>query len=148
MGPRRSIARIDVVNERVEYLELPFPIPEVEGAEESPQGTLYPNMTTNSRGIDVADDKRSKRDGWWWCFNGNTIAVNQYLYFTFMCGKVQVLDGQASNFDEAALISFNDLGRFGETWSVNTPSFSNGRLYHRTMKELICIEVTTENASP
>lgn len=142
MGPQRSIARIDVVKERVEYLELPFPIPEVEGAEASPQGTLYPGMTTNSRGIDVADDKRSKRDGWWWCFNGNTIAVNQYLYFTFMCGKVQVLDGQVRDFDESALVSFNDLGKFGETWSVNTPSFSNGRLYHRTMKELLCIEAS------
>jgi hypothetical protein len=142
MGPRRSIARIDVMNGRVEYLELPFPIPEVAGAEASPQGTLYLGMTTNSRGIDVADDKRSKRDGWWWCFNGNTIAVNQYLYFTFMCGKVQVLDGQVRDFDESALVSFNDLGKFGETWSVNTPSFSNGRLYHRTMKELLCIEAS------
>jgi hypothetical protein len=148
IGPRHSIARIDVVKERVEYLELPFQIPEVEGAEASPNGTLYPNMTTNSRGIDVADDKRSKRDGWWWCFNGNTIAVNQYLYFTFMCGKVQVVDGQARDFDETSLISFNDLGRFGETWSVNTPSFSNGRLYHRTMKELICIEAANQAASP
>jgi len=148
MGPRRSVARIDVVKGRVEYLELPFPIPNVEGEEESPQGTLYPNMTTNSRGVDVADDKRSKRDGWWWCFNGNTIAVNQYLYFTFMCGKVQVLDGKAKNFDETALVSFNDLGRFGETWSVNTPSFSNGRLYHRTMKELLCIEAANEKTNP
>jgi hypothetical protein len=136
MGPRHSIARIDVVKERVEYLELPFPISEVEGAEVTPNGTLYPNMTTNSRG------------GWWWCFNGNTIAVNQYLYFTFMCGEVQVLDGQATDFDETALISFNDLGRFGETWSVNTPSFSNGRLYHRTMKELLCIEASDEQKRP
>ena len=140
MGPRNSVARIDVAKGRVEYLELPFTIPEVTGAEASPNGTLYPKMTINSRGNDVADDKRSKRDGWWWCFNGNTIAVNQYLYFTFMCGKVQVLDGQATDFDETALVSFNDLGRFGETWSANTPSFSNGRIYHRTMKELICIE--------
>jgi hypothetical protein len=145
MGPRRSIAWIDVVKERVEYLELPFPIPTVEDAEPSPQGTLYPNMTTNSRGIDVADDKRSKRDGWWWCFNGNTIAVNQHLYFTFMGGKVQVVDGQARDFDESALVSFNDLGKFGETWSVNTPSFSNGRLYHRTMKELLCIEMPAKS---
>jgi len=148
LGPRRSIARIDVVKERVEYLELPFPIPNVEDAGTSPHGTLYPKMTTNSRGIDVADDKRSKRDGWWWCFNGNTIAVNQYLYFTFMCGKVQVLDGQVKDFDETALISFNDLGRFGETWSVNTPSFSNGRLYHRTMKELLCIEASDKQERP
>ena len=143
IGPRNSIARINVETELVEYLELPFPVPKVEGATPSGNGTLYPRMTINSRGIDVADDRRSGRDGWWWCFNGNTIAVNQYLYFTFMCGKVQVVDGKASRFDERALISFNDLGKFGETWSVNTPSYSNGRIYHRTMKELLCIEDKT-----
>ncbi|MDA1163710.1 MAG: PQQ-binding-like beta-propeller repeat protein [Planctomycetota bacterium] len=143
IGPRHSIARIDVVKERVEYLELPFQVPAVEGAEASPNGTLYPNMTINSRGIDVAGDKRSRRDGWWWCFNGNTIAVNQYLYFTFMSGQVQVVDGKAVNFDEKALVALNDLGKFGDTWSVNTPSYSNGRLYHRTMKKLLCIERVT-----
>ena len=57
-----------------------------------------------------------------------------------MCGQVQVIDGQAETFDERALVSLNDLGTFGETWSVNTPSYVGGRLYHRTMKELICIE--------
>jgi len=138
-GPRRSIARIHVETERVEYLELPFPEPKVEGAILKNTEYFYPNQTVNSRSIQIAGDKRSQRNGWWWCFNGNTIAINQYLYFTFMCGRVQVLDGQAKNFDESALVSLNDLGKFGETWSVNTPSFSQGRLYHRTMKELICI---------
>lgn len=139
LGPHNSLARINVETDVVEYLELPFPTPEVEGEKPSNNGTLYPLMTNNSRGIDVAGDKRSKRSGWWWCFNGNPIAINQYLYFTFMCGKVQVIDTSAQTFDETALVSLNDLGKFGETWSVNTPSFSNGKLYHRTMKELICI---------
>jgi len=140
IGPRNSIARIHVETEVVEYLELPFPVSAVADATPSNHGLLYPKMTINSRGIDVADDRRSARDGWWWCFNGNTIAINQYLFFTFMCGRVQVLDGQAKQFDEKALVSFNDLGKFGETWSVNTPSYSAGRLYHRTLKELVCIE--------
>jgi hypothetical protein len=139
IGPKNSLARINVETEKVEYLEIPFEVPTVEGEAESNNGILYPQMTVNSRGIDVAGDPRSKRTGWWWCFNGNTIAINQYLYFTFMCGNVQVIDGQAENFDETALVSMNDLGKFGETWSVNTPSYSNGRIYHRTMKELICI---------
>lgn len=139
-GPRNSFARINVETESVEYLELPFSVPVVDGSTASNNGILYPNMTINSRGIDAADDKRSARDGWWWCFNGNTIAVNQYLYFTFMCGQVQVIDGRAERFDERALVSLNDLGAFGETWSVNTPSYSNGRLYHRTMRELLCIQ--------
>ena len=143
IGPRNSIARINVETELVEYLELPFSVPEVEGAVPSNNGLLYPKMTINSRGIDVADDRRSGRDGWWWCFNGNTIAINQYLYFTFMCGKVQVIDGKADRFNEHAVVSFNDLGKFGETWSVNTPSYSNGRIYHRTMRELLCIDPAT-----
>ena len=138
-GPRHSIARIHVEREQVEYLELPFVLPTVEGETPSNHGILYPNMTVNHRGIDVAGDKRSRRTGWWWCFNGNVIAVNQYLYFTWMCGKVQVIDGKTARFDQTALVSFNDLGPLGETWSVNTPSYSNGCLYHRTMKELICI---------
>jgi len=140
IGPRHSIVRMNVETESVEYLELPFSVPKVAGAIPSNNGTLYPKMTINSRGIDVGDDRRSGRDGWWWCFNGNTIAVNQYLYFTFMCGQVQVLDGKAGIFDQRALVAFNDLGRFGETWSVNTPGYSNGCLYHRTMRELLCIE--------
>jgi hypothetical protein len=140
IGPRHSIARINVETEEVEYLQLPFPIPAVAGETLKNTERFYPKMTVNSRGIDVADDYRSGRSGWWWCFNGNTIAVNQYLYFTFMCGRVQVLDGQAKRFDQSALVGLNDLGPFGETWSCNTPSYSHGRLYHRTLKELLCIE--------
>ena len=139
-GPRTSIARINIDTGKVEYLQLPFETPEVADQKVKGGQTFYPSMVVNSRGIDVAEDRRSGRTGWWWCFNGNTIAVNQYLYFTFMCGKVQVIDGKATKFDQSALVSMNDLGEFGKTWSVNTPSFSNGRIYHRTMKELICIE--------
>jgi len=140
IGPRTSIARINVETGKVELLELPFETPEVPDQKVKGGQTFYPSMTVNSRGVDVAEDRRSGRTGWWWCFNGNTIAVNQYLYFTFMCGRVQVIDGKAEKFDQSALVAMNDLGKFGETWSVNTPSYSNGRLYHRSMKELICIE--------
>ncbi len=138
-GPRNSIARINVETETVEYLQLPFPVLAVEGETFKNTEVFYPEMTLNSRGVDVAEDRRSGRSGWWWCFNGNTIAVNQYLYFTFMCGKVQVIDGQAKNFDETALVALNDLGAFGKTWTASTPSYSKGRLYHRTLKELLCI---------
>ena len=140
IGPRNSLARINVVTGRVEYLELPFP--SLPGPVETAKNgeASYPQMTVNSRGVNVAADKRSARSGWWWCFNGNSIAVNQYVFFTFMSGKVQVLDGRAERFDASALVALNDLGKFGETWSVNTPSYANGLLYHRTMKELIAIE--------
>lgn len=143
IGPKNSLTRMNVETGKVEYLQVPFPTPKIAGQQPSNNGILYPKMTYNSRGIDVAGDQRSQRSGWWWCFNGNPIAVNQYLYFTFMCGRVQVIDRSAKIFDESACVALNDLGKFGETWSVNTPSYSAGRIYHRTMKELVCIGDTS-----
>lgn len=40
---------------------------------------------------------------------------------------------------ENALVSISDLGPAGETWSLLYQSFSDGRLYARTLKEVICI---------
>ncbi|MBM80910.1 MAG: hypothetical protein CMJ78_09990 [Planctomycetaceae bacterium] len=42
IGPHNSIARINVETEVVEYLELPFPVPDVDGETASAMGTLYP----------------------------------------------------------------------------------------------------------
>ena len=39
----------------------------------------------------------------------------------------------------AALIGWGDLGAIGETWTGNSVSFADGRLYHRTARELLCI---------
>ncbi len=93
----------------------------------------------NSRGQDLISDLRSKRDGWWWCFNGNPIKVNDTLFFTTMIGNCYTFRTTAESFDENAFISLNPLGPRGESWSLNTPSFANGKLYHRTAKELICV---------
>jgi hypothetical protein len=41
--------------------------------------------------------------------------------------------------DESAIVASNDLGPSGDTWTLNTPSVAGGRLYHRTLKEAICI---------
>lgn len=139
-GPRASIARVDLASGRVEYLQLPFQPPEVEGQMLKGTEVFYPSKTVSRSGLNVAGDPRSGRMGWWWCFNGNTIAVNQHVYFTLMGGVVQVVDSSAEVFDQRALVACNDLGAFAEAWSVNTPSYSGGRLYHRTMKDLICIE--------
>tara|TARA_B100000809_G_scaffold200926_1_gene201371 strand:- start:24461 stop:24667 length:207 start_codon:yes stop_codon:yes gene_type:complete len=65
--------------------------------------------------------------------------VNNYIYFTNALGIVYVIDANAKKMDASALIAVNDLGKRGETWSVNSLSFANGHIYHRTMKEIICI---------
>ena len=52
---------------------------------------------------------------------------------------VYVIDANAEKFDQSAIVAVNDLGKTGETWSVNALTYANGKLYHRTMKEIICI---------
>ena len=37
------------------------------------------------------------------------------------------------------VVAINDLGPSGDTWTLNTPSFASGHLFHRTLKELIAI---------
>ena len=96
--------------------------------------------TLNSAGQDVAAEDRSRTDGWEIpAFWGSPVAINDNVYFTTMPGITYVVNSKAAVLDEKALVALNDLGPSGETWTLNTPSFSNGRLYHRSAKELICI---------
>ncbi len=135
--PLHCFARVNLLTSKVEILEVPVHF--------NDRGDYLWNeelKTTglNSKGLDLISDLRSKRDGWWWCFNGNPIKVNNTLFFTTMIGNCYTFDTLAAQFDENAFIALNPLGPRGETWSLNTPSFANGRLYHRTAKELICVE--------
>ncbi|MDB4384506.1 PQQ-binding-like beta-propeller repeat protein [Opitutaceae bacterium] len=134
--PVHSFARVNLVTGKVEILEVPVHVNDREGylwKEELETTGL------NAKGLDLISDERSKRDGWWWCFNGNPIRVNDTLFFTTMIGNCYSFKTGTSQFDESAFIALNPLGPRGETWSLNTPTFAHGRLYHRTAKELICV---------
>jgi hypothetical protein len=56
-----------------------------------------------------------------------------------MLGVVYVLDSGAEVWDEKALLAINDMGPATQTWSLASLSVAHGRIYHRTMKEVICI---------
>ncbi|GAB5559017.1 MAG: hypothetical protein SynsKO_06640 [Synoicihabitans sp.] len=134
--PFHSFARVNLSSGKVEILEVPVHRNDREGflwQEELKTTGL------NARGLDLISDVRSKRDGWWWCFNGNPIRVNDTLFFTTMIGNCYTFRMNSPVFDENALIDLNPLGPRGESWSLNTPTFAHGRLYHRTAKELICV---------
>lgn len=135
-GPINAFARVDLKTDKVEYVQFPTSL---EGNKKTWLEKISAS-TINSRGLDIAGDKRSQRDGWSWVFNGNPISVNDKIYFTLQNGRVYVIDAKAEKFDQSALLSISDLGAAGKTWSLNTPSFANGKLYHRNLKELICIE--------
>ncbi|MGJ8640307.1 MAG: PQQ-binding-like beta-propeller repeat protein [Opitutaceae bacterium] len=136
LSPRYSFGRVNLKTDHVEYLEVPVHI------DDHGKYIWQEELKTtaeNSRGLSPTPDKRSKRDGWWWCFNANPMRVSDTLYFTTMIGNCYTFDTTAEVFDQSAFIALNPLGKRGESWSLSSPSFANGKLYHRTMKELICV---------
>jgi hypothetical protein len=103
-------------------------------------GIAVRTKTEDIYGNDVASEDRSRTDGWEIpAFWGSPIALGNKLYFTTMLGITYVVDSNARVLDEKALLAVNDLGPSGETWSLNTPSFSDGVLYHRSLKEVVAI---------
>ena len=139
-GPSYCVGRVGIESGKVEYLELPVQVFRETGQPDHPLwGTPQTTSTMNSRGIDAAGDPRSRRDGWTWNFLPAPVALDGKIYFTTMLGVTYVLDGSAKTLDASALLSVNDLGPAGQVWSLNTVSFANNRLYHRSLKEVICI---------
>lgn len=139
-GPPYCVGRVNIASGKVEYLELPVQVLREPGAPDrfvwhQPQSS----STVNSRGIDVAGDPRSKRDGWFWDFLGSPTVVDGKIFITTMLGVTYVLDGHAKTLDAGALLAVNDLGPAGRTWSLNSISYARGRLYHRSMREVVCI---------
>ena len=137
---RWQVARVNIETGKTEYLELPSQIdPAARESEAWTFAEVQPNNTRNSRGYDVAQDPRIKLGGFTKSFLGAPTVVNDRIYFTSMTGLVYVLDANAKTLDRSAILAVNDLGPVGKTWTVNSITYANGRLYHRTMKEVICI---------
>lgn len=136
MLPLHCFARVNLNSGKVEILEVPV---HIDDRGEYLWKEELKTTGLNANGLDLITDIRSKRDGWWWCFNGNPIKVNDTLFFTTMIGNCYTFKTKTPAFDETAFIDLNPLGPRGETWSLNTPTFAHGKLYHRTAKELICI---------
>lgn len=135
------IGRVNTETGKTEYLQVPIQV--VRKPNLSDQvlwDTHIPSDGKNSRGIATTAEKRSKRDGWGHVTAGSPIAVNEFVFFSTMIGMTYVINSQQDIFDESALVSINDLGSSGITWSLNTPSYSNGKLFHRGLKYVVCIE--------
>ncbi|MES1258495.1 MAG: PQQ-binding-like beta-propeller repeat protein [Acidobacteriota bacterium] len=140
-GPSHSIARVNVETGKVEYLEVPVTVIRKPGEpDQKVYGIAVRTKTEDSQGNDVAAEDRSRTDGWEIpAFWGSPVALGGKIYFTTMLGITYVVDSTAKVLDEKAVLAINDLGPSGETWSLNTPSYSDGKLYHRSLRELIAI---------
>jgi outer membrane protein assembly factor BamB len=137
------VGRVHLETGETEYLQVPFQAVREKGKDEQllwGKRQYKGNDTKNSRGIDAgAVDKRSKGNGWGHISAAPPIRVGSVLYIPTMIGTTYVIDTAAKRLDEKALLSVSDLGPAGKTWTLSSFSYSNGRLYHRTMKEVICI---------
>ena len=130
------IGRVNVKTGKVEYLEVPVQV--VQG--KANWTKALPNDMRNAKGFLATNDKRNAGSGWGHCSAASPIVVGEHLYLPTMIGMVYVVKWNAAMLDENALVSISDLGPAGKTWSLSSLSFSNGRIYARTMKELICID--------
>jgi len=139
---RNAIGRVNLKSNKVEYLDVPYQL------SVSPDGTrkqiwdtanVIPLTIENSRGISLEASKRATGSGWGHISAASPILVGQYLYFPVMSGTVYVIDTQAPDFSEKALVAINDLGPAGKTWTLTSLTYANNNLYTRTLKEVICI---------
>jgi PQQ-like domain len=140
-GPSHSIARVNIETGKVEYLEVPVTVIRKPGVpDQKVYGIAVRTRTENAQGVDVASEDRSRTDGWEIpAFWGSPVALGDKVYFTTTLGITYVVDSKARVLDESSVVAINDLGPSGETWTLNSISYANGRLYHRTAKELIAI---------
>jgi hypothetical protein len=99
----------------------------------------HSNDTANSKGQVHGPDSRTRGDGFQKCFPGAPIVVNAFIYFTSPLGITYVVDSSRPAFTPKSIVAVNDLGQQGETWTVASPSFAQGKIFHRTLKEVICI---------
>ncbi len=155
------LGRIDVDTNQVEYLELPLQLARSSNQSDryqwydpsatSSNGNRKPksipiqyqsiaeNDMKNSRGFVVMGDKRSKGNGWGHVAAPSPSVAGDHLYVPVMNGTVYVLKANAEKWDESAIVSINDLGPAGQSWMRASLSFSEGRIFAHTMRELICI---------
>ncbi len=65
--------------------------------------------------------------------------VGRNLFFPVVTGTVYVIDSSVARLTPNAIVSINDLGDGGKTWTLSSFSYAAGRMYMHTMRDVICI---------
>lgn len=134
------LGRVNIQSGKVEYLQVPVQVIRRDGVDDDVRWSdPLKNDMQNADGFLATQDRRNAGSGWGHVSAASPIVVGDNIYMPTMLGMVYVLKWNAETLDENALVSISDLGPAGETWSLSSLSFSNGRLYARTLKELICL---------
>lgn len=137
------LGRVNVETGAVEYLELPAQlIPDKTSRAKDVKlwGKGNPtNKPLNSTGFAVGD-KGHNGTGFGHLSVASPTRIGRYLFLTMVTGTVHVIDTEAEHLSPQSLVSINDLGPGGETWTLASLTFAKGRLYAHTMTGIICIE--------
>jgi outer membrane protein assembly factor BamB len=141
-GPSHCLGRVAIETGKVEYLELPVGVERKPGAPDTfIYGRSLRTKPLDNQGRDVAAEDRSRTDGWEInAFFPTPIVLGDKLYISVLLGLTYVIDTKAAVLSEKALIAVNDLGPIGETWSLSGPSYADGILYHRSVKEVVAVD--------
>tara|TARA_B100000676_G_scaffold127168_1_gene126281 strand:+ start:6546 stop:8090 length:1545 start_codon:yes stop_codon:yes gene_type:complete len=136
------IGRVHLKSNSVEYLQVPLQV--VRNIKTKEEKYLLdktlPNDMKNADGFLATQDRRNAGNGWGHVSAASPTVVGDVMYLPTMVGTVYVLKWNVDQFDENTLLSVSDLGPAGKTWTLSSLAHSKGRLYARTLKELICIE--------
>ncbi len=136
------IGRIHLGTGSVEYLKVPLQI--VRHVNRNQDQVLHDktilNDMRNADGYLATQDKRNAGSGWGHVSAASPTVVGPIMYLPTMVGTVYVLRWNSESLNAESLLSISDLGPAGKTWTLSSIAHSNGRLFARTLKELICIE--------
>lgn len=84
-------------------------------------------------------DARSRHTGWGHHASQVPTVIGNRLIVPVMNGTVYVINADAKKLNEQSIIAINDLGEVGKSYNRASLSFSDGKLYAHTIRELICI---------
>ncbi len=139
-GSDYSIGRVHIVTGAIEYLQVPVQVVRSHGKREELRWDKFqPNDMKNADGFVATQDKRNAGSGWGHVSAASPIVIGDLLYMPTMLGVVYVVRWNDEQLTPESLISVSDLGTASETWSLSSLSYSDGRIYARTLKELVCI---------
>lgn len=138
------LGRVNVETGAVEYLELPAQLlPSPKSRQQDvrlwKKGSRE-NHPLNAAGFSVGD-KGQSGTGWGHISAASPTRVGRYLFLPVVTGTVYVIDTEVAQLTPAALLSINDLGPGGATWTLASITAANNRLYGHTMREVVCIEL-------
>lgn len=137
------VGRVHIETGDVEYLELPAQLmPDKTDRKNDVRlwGKPNPdNLPVNAAGFAVGN-KGHQGSGFGHISAASPIRVGRHLFLTLVTGTVHVIDITKNKLSPESIVATNDLGPGGETWTLASLSFANGRLYAHTMREILCVE--------